>query len=475
MIYVFKILVIMPPKASLVKPSSSPSKKEEKTYIDDLSQHEQILLRPDTYIGTVSSKQLEVWINGIDQFLKINIDYIDGLMRTWIEPSSNAIDNLWRSQISKQTMTYIRYTINPTTGECSVTNDGQAMPVRQQVYKQTGELLWVPEIALGKLLTSTNYNDEEKRLTSGRNGYGAKLTNIFSTVFTVEVYDEEVDKHYIQTWKNNMKDKQPPIITSSASKKSASKSLKKSFTKVSWIPDFKYFTIIRDEKDNDELNVSLLTKLENKMKKIRSEEDENVKRKKLSKTKCTNFTDGMIKYIERLIYFTASYVYDYGVKVYYNEELIDIKGLKDYALRFYPITMRNPEEILQLKTKECTIVLLPSLDNNYNLHCSVNGIETTGGSHVIPWEEVLFEPVRDHINGTTKIKQLKGDEKKKAQKEKEKKDSKPQITVDTVKKKLSLFVSATLYNPRFDTQNKRILEEPIVEPEIKKITIATVT
>ena len=36
------------------------------------------------------------------------------------------------------------------------------------------------------LLTSSNYNDLEKKVTGGRNGYGAKLANIFSTEFTVE-------------------------------------------------------------------------------------------------------------------------------------------------------------------------------------------------------------------------------------------------------------------------------------------------
>ena len=35
----------------------------------------------------------------------------------------------------------------------------------------------------------SNYNDSEKKTTGGRNGYGAKLANIFSTEFTVETCD----------------------------------------------------------------------------------------------------------------------------------------------------------------------------------------------------------------------------------------------------------------------------------------------
>ena len=40
---------------------------------------------------------------------------------------------------------------------------------------------YVPELISGRLLTSDNYDDKEKQVTGGRNGYGAKLTNVFST------------------------------------------------------------------------------------------------------------------------------------------------------------------------------------------------------------------------------------------------------------------------------------------------------
>ena len=38
----------------------------------------------------------------------------------------------------------------------------------------------MPELIFGHLLTSSNYDDGEKKVTGGRNGYGAKLANIFS-------------------------------------------------------------------------------------------------------------------------------------------------------------------------------------------------------------------------------------------------------------------------------------------------------
>ena len=60
------------------------------------------------------------------------------------------------------------------------------------------EVVYVPEMIFGMLLTSSNYNDLEKEVTGGRNGYGAKLANIFSTEFTVETQSAKSGKAYKQ-------------------------------------------------------------------------------------------------------------------------------------------------------------------------------------------------------------------------------------------------------------------------------------
>ena len=41
------------------------------------------------------------------------------------------------------------------------------------------EITYVPELIFGHLLTSSNYNDNERKITGGRNGFWAKLTNVF--------------------------------------------------------------------------------------------------------------------------------------------------------------------------------------------------------------------------------------------------------------------------------------------------------
>lgn len=56
----------------------------------------------------------------------------------------------------------------------------------------------------GHLLTGSNYNDDEKRIVGGRNGYGAKLANVFSNKFIVEVGDGTNKKKFKMTWRKNM-------------------------------------------------------------------------------------------------------------------------------------------------------------------------------------------------------------------------------------------------------------------------------
>lgn len=97
-------------------------------------------------------------------------------------------------------MTRIDITLSSTT--ISILNDGQCIPI--QLHKQ--HKVYIPELIFGHLLTSSNYEDSVNKVTGGRNGYGAKLTNIFSNLFEVEVADGENKKKLKIVWQNNMKE-----------------------------------------------------------------------------------------------------------------------------------------------------------------------------------------------------------------------------------------------------------------------------
>ena len=47
--------------------------------------------------------------------------------------------------------------------------------------------IWIPQMIFGQLLTSGNYDKSKKKIIGGKNGFGAKLVNIFSKKFTVPI------------------------------------------------------------------------------------------------------------------------------------------------------------------------------------------------------------------------------------------------------------------------------------------------
>jgi DNA topoisomerase-2 len=84
----------------------------------------------------------------------------------------------------------------------------------------------------GHLLTSSNYDDDQEKVTGGRNGYGAKLCNIFSTEFILETADSRSKKKYTQKWTNNMSHMGKASITANKSD---------DYTKITFTPDFAKF------------------------------------------------------------------------------------------------------------------------------------------------------------------------------------------------------------------------------------------
>ena len=77
----------------------------------------------------------------------------------------------------------------------SIYNNGKGIPI----VEHKDEKMFVPTLIFGHLLTSSNYNDEEEKVTGGRNGYGAKLCNIFSTSFQLQTASKDERKIFKQT------------------------------------------------------------------------------------------------------------------------------------------------------------------------------------------------------------------------------------------------------------------------------------
>ncbi|KAG6557359.1 hypothetical protein Mapa_001289 [Marchantia paleacea] len=197
------------------------------------TQLEHILLRPDTYVGSIEKHKQSLWVYEGGKMVHREVSYVPGLYKIFDEILVNAADNKQRDP----TMDSVKVEINVAENTISVFNNGAGVPV--EIHAEEG--VYVPEMIFGHLLTSSNYDDSEKKTTGGRNGYGAKLANIFSTEFTIETADGNRLRRYKQVFQNNMGVKGEPSIT----KCKASES----WTKVTFKPDLPKFNMSYLEED----------------------------------------------------------------------------------------------------------------------------------------------------------------------------------------------------------------------------------
>ncbi|EJK52100.1 hypothetical protein THAOC_28668 [Thalassiosira oceanica] len=210
------------------------------------SQREHVLIRPDTYIGSVEpvTQPMFIFNETTNQIEERNITYTPGFYKIYDEIVVNAADNKQRDP----SMDRLEIEIDAETNTISVMNNGKGIPVVE--HKEHG--CYVPTLIFGHLLTGSNFDDDEKKTTGGRNGYGAKLANIFSTEFTVECLDTENEKQFTQTFRDNMSRTEDPSV-----KKATKSEMKKGdYTKITFKPDLNRFNMEK----LDEYAVGLLSR-----------------------------------------------------------------------------------------------------------------------------------------------------------------------------------------------------------------------
>jgi len=385
-----------------------PKKTNEPVY-EKKDQISHVLERPEMYIGSPILENVEEYTVVDDEYhiQKRNINISQALIRIFIEPLSNVVDNCSRSKKNNNKTTKIKIDINDDT--ISFWNDGDIVPIK--IHEK--EKCYNHSLIFGHLLSSSNYaDDEERENISGRFGIGIKAVNILSSKFTVEGSDPVNKKKLKQTWTNNMRKTSDPKVTSY--------SLKKGYTKITYTLDFSRFGI-------------------------------------------ETYTPEIISVYKKLIVDCAMLT---KVPLYFNGTKIPVSNLLDYSKLYF---VRNneekkeeidaedekdsnkekdndsPQEFKLIKTDDCEVVITPSLSGEFEAISFVNGIYTQkGGCHVNSWSEALFRPIVDKLN----------------------KPKKPQLNISEVKKFFRLFVVAVVKNPTFNSQSKEILKSPNVTAEV---------
>ena len=150
-----------------------------------------------------------------DKIVQKNIRYIPGLYKLFDEGVVNCRDHVIRMQqaIANKTenaipVSYIDISIQED-GTIIMINDGNGIDVAMHPEHK----LWIPEMIFGHLRTSTNYDKTEKKIVGGKNGFGFKLALIWSTIGSIETIDHVRGLKYTQTFKQNLDEICPPVIT----------------------------------------------------------------------------------------------------------------------------------------------------------------------------------------------------------------------------------------------------------------------
>jgi DNA topoisomerase-2 len=196
--------------------------------IQKLTHIEHILKRPDSYVGPVDQTREPYWVIEGDAFVKKSVQYSPALLKIFDEILVNAID---RNSLFPKAVSSILVNLDPETGAITISNNGPLGGIAVREHPTEG--VWNPELTFGHLLTSTNYDDTQKRIVGGRNGYGAKLANIYSSHFEITIKDGENKLLYTQSWSHNMTKCNPPKIKKFSGATSV--------VNITFIPDWKRF------------------------------------------------------------------------------------------------------------------------------------------------------------------------------------------------------------------------------------------
>lgn len=233
--------------------------------------------------------------------------------------------------------------IDAETSELLVRNDGDGIDVAMHPEHK----VWTVELIFGHLLTSTNYHKGDK-LTGGKNGFGAKLANIFAHRFEVETVDRRTKQKYTQVFEHNMQTIHPPTIVACSDAP---------YTQIRLLPDLQRFGM-------------------------------------------SVWSDAMLKLVQKRAY-DLSACGGKDVTVTFNGDLVPVKDFAEY-MTLFPET--NEGAVVE-KLHERWEVGIALSDDGFKQMSFVNGVWTIkGGKHVDYIANQIARQVCETIEKKKKVK-----------------------------------------------------------------------
>lgn len=292
-------------------------------------------------------------------------------------------------------MDTLKVNINVEEGSISVYNNGKGIPI--EIH--TTENMYIPELIFGHLLSSSNYDDDEKKLTGGRNGYGAKLANIYSHEFTVDTADKKSKQKYKQVWTENMNKVGKAKITSN--------SKGDEYTRVTFKPDLARFGM-------------------------------------------TSIDEDTLALLKRRVYDMAGTVKD--VKVFLNDERLKIKSFKQYVDMYIDSASQTAAEASGGAAQAKPTVIYEAPNDRWEVAFAVS---ETGN-----FQQVSFANSISTIKGGTHVNNIADQVAKGLIVQIQKKNKGATVKPAQIKNHMWIFVNSLVENPTFDSQTKETLTLP---------------
>lgn len=360
---------------------------------------------PDTYIGNIEVVEDEDFLYDLteNKYYKTTFKKCEGIERLFLEALSNAGNNVDETRRERKDPGAIWITVDDKI--ITIKNTGNVIPIEKN--KENPEF-WNPEMIFGVMRTSSNYDPGKPRMGCGRNGFGAKLINIFSKVFKVKVRNVEQELEYVGEWRENMsRHKINKVREIQVGKRDSS------FVEVEWLLDFERFKI-------------------------------------------EGYSDDMIRSFAR---YAVDFSFTCKVPIYFNGIKISAQKCSDFityflnekkkkSLFYYEWEPSFEPDISDGKidyTRHIARVEAILIDTPYKgtVHSYVNGLITKdGGAHVDSFTKVVYKKIAELFGAKFNLTKISA------------KDIKPHLT---------LILNCRLANPTYTSQSKTKLGSPNIQ------------
>ncbi|AXF41446.1 DNA-dependent ATPase [Acinetobacter phage SH-Ab 15599] len=180
------------------------SENQEWAKYKKLDEIDHVLLRPARYVGSINPVELKTWYIEDGKIVEGTLVSSPAFHKLFDEIISNSADHA-RTKEGKN-LNKITVDVDPVEGRIVVRDNGGIPVVKHPEYNQ-----YIPEMIFGELRSGSNFSDDADSLTTGQNGEGASLVNIFSKEFRVQtVYKGMM---FNQVFTDHMKTRTEPDVS----------------------------------------------------------------------------------------------------------------------------------------------------------------------------------------------------------------------------------------------------------------------